>query len=107
MGKSKNGQLYLGIILGFEKKLLLGGGDAALFGEVDEFGNGLSLHLMHDPSTVDFNSLEGSPSLEGNIFTHHPLGYESKNFQFPRRQGHNASLDLCNFGLFFNLNFVF
>ena len=86
--------MYLGIILGFKKKLLLGGGNATLFGEVNQLGHGLGPHLLHYPSAVDFDRLEGSPPLEGNIFTHHPLGHESKDFQFSRRQGLDAAFDL-------------
>ena len=33
---------------------MLGGSNAALFGEADEFSHGFSLHLLHNPATVNF-----------------------------------------------------
>ena len=75
--------------------------------EVNQFGDGLSLHLLHDSAAVNLDRLERGPSLEGNIFTHHSFGDESKNFQFSRRQSFDASLYFCYLGFFLILNYVF
>ena len=46
-----------------EKVLVLDGGNAGFLGEVDQFGNGFRLHLLHDPAAVDLNGLEGGAPL--------------------------------------------
>ena len=63
-----------------EKKLVPGGSDACFLGEANKFSDGFSLHLLHDPATVDFYRLEGSPPFTGNLLTQHPLSYEPKDF---------------------------
>jgi hypothetical protein len=65
-----------------KKKLSWGGSNAALLGEVDKFCYGFSLHLLHNPATVNLYRLKGSPPLSGNLLAQHPFGYESENFQF-------------------------
>ncbi|MFA5363006.1 MAG: hypothetical protein WC335_07185 [Candidatus Omnitrophota bacterium] len=49
--------------------------------EADESSHGFSLHLLHDPATVDFDRLKGGSPFSGNLLTQHTLGYEPKNLQ--------------------------
>ena len=58
-----------------KKKLLLGGSNACFFGEVDEFCDGFSLHLLHDPAAVDLDRLKGRSPLERDLFAQHPAGH--------------------------------
>ena len=70
-----------------------GGSKTCFLGEADEFGDGFGPHLLHDPAAMDFYSLKGGSPLSGYLLTQHALGYELKNFQFPRRQGPDAPFD--------------
>ena len=40
-----------------EKRLVLGGDNTCFLGEVNELGNGLSLHLLHDPAAMNLDRL--------------------------------------------------
>ena len=73
------GKLGLPIAETIAKKLVLVGSNACFLGEMNYLSNGFSLHLLHDPATVNFYCLKGSFPLSGNLLTQHPLGYKSKN----------------------------
>jgi hypothetical protein len=65
------------IVPGYNNSVLLyraGGNNAALLGEMNELCHGFSLHLPHDPAAVNFDRLEGSPPLKGDLLAQHPIG---------------------------------
>jgi len=56
-------QLYQGISEDDQEGVGLGGDNARFLGEVNQFGHGFSMHLLHDPATVNFDCLKGNPPL--------------------------------------------
>src|SRR5512146_1130101 len=67
--------------------------------EVNQCGDGIGLHFLHDPGAVRLHRLERDAHLVGDLLVEMAADYELQHFTFPRGQSGQPDVDLATLSL--------